>query len=518
MTRCILAVAFSFSLFLSQPLWIFRYSEPGTGNGNSQSNSVVYGADSNIYAGGISRGFFTGVDQIIISLQPNNELNWVYRYDSVRMSDVINQIACSSDSNICSAGYIHGTYEQYFCVQSVSRAGTQNWMYTIAGSGECSALAIDCDTDGNVFAAGFVCRPYNVWDYTVVGLDTAGTEKWLVFLDGANDYDAARSIVYCPDGNVYSAGYTLDTIGHPVFSVARHNSQNGNTSWIDHYTPGNARKIICDNNSNVYALGTLNDMCAIRKYNSSGSIAWTRTIDAGIATITYGADDNIYGAGHQTNAGTDDDLVVFSLTSTNILNWMFTYSDSGDSRANAVVCGLDGNIYVGGYVTGSNSMDAMVLSLSALGDTEWTYQYNGPGNEEDCILDITYGQDYQLYASGYSCGSSAIQDLIVMCFNTLDVRENDTKPVFLKNLMTVEPNPCSQAFKISLNLAKLEHPVSLKLYDVTGRTTCTLMDNQIFIPCTIVYDLPPDLPTGIYYLVLQTGASQYLQKVVVIQQ
>ncbi len=515
MIRCILVFGFSSIFLFSQPSWIYRYNGPG--NGADWSNSIVFDADGNIYAGGVSEGIGTSADQVIISLQPSGESNWVYRYDSAGLPDAITQIVYGSDGNIYSSGAINGIYTQYFCIQSVSRAGALNWMYTNTGCGECAAVAIDYGADGNIYAAGFVCRPYNVWDYVVASIDSNGSENWLVILNGeGSDYDVAQSVVCGPDGNIYSAGYTTDTSWTAVFSVARHN-QYGNMSWIDQYSPGNARKVICGDDSSIYALGTLNNICSIRKYRPNGNIAWTRTFDASIATIICGADGNIYGIGSVDTAGTGNDLMVLSLTPGNYLNWLFIYPDSGDSRANAIVYGQDGNLYAGGYATGSVSTDAVLFCLSTAGDTNWMYQYNGPGNGEDCILGIAYGKHNQVYASGHSVGSSNTQDLIVMCFNTLAVKEMDSRPIFTDNLLTVNPNPCFQRLNISLCLANPDEPISLQLYDVTGGLICNIMDNQIFTWPTIEYFLPPDLAAGVYYLILQTVDRKYLHKIVAIR-
>ncbi len=56
-------------LFAQGENWIYKYNGPG--NANDEANSLVYGADGNIYVAGRSWGSGTGSDFIVISLPPD---------------------------------------------------------------------------------------------------------------------------------------------------------------------------------------------------------------------------------------------------------------------------------------------------------------------------------------------------------------------------------------------------------------------------------------------------------------
>jgi uncharacterized delta-60 repeat protein len=138
--------------------------------------------------------------------------------------------------------------------------------------------------------------------------------------------------------------------------------------------------------------------------------------------IVYGADSNIYAAGYCLGSGTNNDILMISLTPAGDSNWVYRYNGPGNDwdELDAVVYGADGNIYAAGYSMGSGTgYDFMVISLTPAGDTNWVYRYNGPGNDFDWANSIAYGADNNIYAAGLSYGGGSNADFIVISLTTV---------------------------------------------------------------------------------------------------
>jgi uncharacterized delta-60 repeat protein len=204
--------------------------------------------------------------------------------------------------------------------------------------------------------------------FLCAGVIYAQTERWVYRYNGAgNDEDKALVLVCGADGNIYAAGYSTGSgTGYDLTVISL--TPTGDTNWTYTYN----------------ALGKGDDIA-----NS----------------IVYGSDDNIYVAGESDSVNTD--FVVISLTNTGTERWVYRYNGPGDSEdvAMSVVRGLDGNIYAAGWSYGLGTYDDFtIIRLSAVGDEQWVYRYDGggpyPGSEHAYAL--VYGADNNLYAAGYN--------------------------------------------------------------------------------------------------------------------
>ncbi len=510
----------------AQALWVYRYN--GSGNAADAASSIAYGADGSIYVAGYSTSSGSVKEFTVISLHPAGDTNWVYRCHSSEIYyNRANAVIYGGDGNIYAAGRIGF---DNFVVVSLTSAGDTNWIYSNTSSGECEALSLTYGADGNIYAAGHIHVPGEEWNYTVISINQAGTANWVITIDGgSNQYDNAYSVFYGADGKIYTAGYRINAWFENNFTVFCHNRSNGWINWNDYWTLGLAHVIIYGGDNNIYVAGLKRNSqfgpsdILIRKYNSAGSTQWSRIYNGSnnendyALSIVYGDDGNIYTAGYTNNVGTGGDFTVISLTPANNLNWVFQYGDSGSSSANSIVYGSDGKIYCGGYETNNyNNKDFLIVCLSTNGDTNWVYRYDGPGSGDDIINSMVYSGEHRLYAAGYSTGSGTNKDFTVTCINTLGLEENTSRPLQVSRPITITPNPCSKEMKITLSLPEDGEPISLYLFDVTGRLVETVCFNRILVSQSFTHYLSVGIATGIYYLILETKGEKYTQKVTII--
>jgi hypothetical protein len=171
-------------------------------------------------------------------------------------------------------------------------------------------------------------------------------------------------------------------------------------------------------------------------------------------------------------------------------NWVFTYNGSANSwdYANSIVYGADGNIYAAGSSPGSGTYeDFTVISLTAAGDTNWVYRYNGPANSYDYAVSIVYGADSNIYVAGSSTGNGTSDDFTVISLTPdLSVQE-EREMIVMKNLYgaTIFSGPL--LFPAGKNC---------KVFDITGRVV-----------------LPQNIKPGVYFIEVDGKITRKVVKV-----
>ncbi|UCD05285.1 MAG: hypothetical protein JSV98_09240, partial [candidate division WOR-3 bacterium] len=268
---------------------------------------------------------------------------WVYVYDGFGSNeDIAYALTCGSDGNIYAVGKSVNTGSSIdLIVTSLKDNGDTNWMYIYDYCGsEDMAMSVVHGLDNNIYVAGQSASETTYLDFLVLSLTMDGDTNWTYRYDGPAHYgDAAYSIAYGLDGNIYVAGISGGaSSGSDVFVVSL--STDGDTNWT-------------------------------YRHNGYG------VSDDGANTIVYGADGNIYVAGVCCGETTAWDFFVMSLSSAGDTNWTYCY-DGGLSydAARSVVYGLDGSIYAAGYSRDADSSWLFtVISLTDEGNENWVYTY-----------------------------------------------------------------------------------------------------------------------------------------------
>ncbi|MEO0074920.1 MAG: T9SS type A sorting domain-containing protein [candidate division WOR-3 bacterium] len=267
---------------------------------------------------------------------------------------------------------------------NLSLAQSQRWLYQYDGPAQnydC-ATAIVYGLDGNIYVAGYGIGNNANYDIVVICLTTMGNQQWVYTYNGpGNGDDYAYSLVYGADHNLYLCGKCTSTNNNFDFTVISL-TNNGTQRWVYHYN-GAA-------NSNDNA-----------------------------SSIVYGTDNNLYVAGSSRESNSYSDILLISLTTTGIQRWIYTYDGSihRDDFANALVYGLDGNLYLAGASTATNYyLDFMVISITNNGTQRWVQQFDGYAYNIDIAYAIVYSQDHLIYAAGKSYNTASNSSFMVICY------------------------------------------------------------------------------------------------------
>ncbi|MBE0433995.1 T9SS type A sorting domain-containing protein, partial [candidate division WOR-3 bacterium] len=403
--------------------WVFVYNGPG--NGYDVANSLVYGADGNIYVAGYSWGSEGNSDIIVISLNKDTgDTNWVFRYNGPgNGADAANSLVYGADGNIYAAGYCtgSGTGRDFIVIGLNKNTGDTNWVYQYNGPGNLGdgASSVVYGADGNIYAAGGSRGVNTLTDFITVSLTSTGGERWVYRYNGpADSLDGATSLVYGADGNIYAAGYSDWTIGdlYQDFPLVGLKSPCGEEWDYGHNWPDNGMDMVYSGVSGVGSRFRSRDVIdfTVISVTAGGAERWVYTDAKGVANdIVYGSDGNVYAAGYFNDNGYYWDIGVVSLTSSGSARWTYGYSgppgSSGDDwdEAYAIVYGLDSNIYVAGVSDSTDAItptpDFTVISLTPGGGERWVYRYDGEGGESyDYAHSCCYAADSHIYAAGTS--------------------------------------------------------------------------------------------------------------------
>ena len=561
--------------------WVYRYNGPG--NNDDEANSIVYGVDGNIYAAGYSNGSGTESDFTVISLASAGDTNWTYRYNGPgNNDDEANSIVYGADGNIYAAGYSYGSgTESDFTVISLASDGDTNWTYRYNGPGnfEDQVWSIIYGTDDNIYAAGYSTGYGTANDFTVISLTSTGDENWIYrYIGAGNSCDQAFSIVFGTDGNIYAAGASIGS-GMVIYFTVISLTSIGDENWVYRYNrPGNsfdkANSIVFGADGNIYAAGvvggiTTADDFAVISLTSTGDENWVYSYNGAqfypldqAHSIVYGANGNIYAAGYSMGYGTLFDFIVISLTSTGHENWVYRYNGTGNSwdQASSIVYGADGNIYAAGYSTGTGgNYDFTVISIGYLdvgtisldiadtlpeGTTHWpmaTVVNYGPETETfDVACEIEPGG----YSSSETVTNLAPNDSIQVTFSpdftfasgsyTVTVYtqlagdENPANDTLEKVIETYDPGIAEgnsdipdlfsfEAPTISRGKTEIEFAlpvattVDLMVYDAVGRLSKIIVSRGFSAGIHTLH-INLDLPAGVYFYKLRTASSENVIK------
>jgi hypothetical protein len=340
---------------------------------------------------------------------------WRYSYGMAGTEDA-GGISCGLGGNIYVAGKcMNETSTWDFTVISLDADGNERWVYRYDGPmGRWDeATCITCSPDGYIYAAGYSEDTVNIYDITVVCLDTSGTEQWVYRRDWKNDYDRAVDIIRGSDGNLYVTGSVQDRtttgIDLPVISL----DPDGHERWMYVYSetgngPEYAEEIHQGPDGNIYVAGTTEpnswDFTVISLTPDSGRQRWIYQYDGPAnyhdraKTLTSDSAGNIYVAGESWVGEDRYDILIVSLTDQGLERWGYTQSGPKDDAITDILLGPDNNVYAAGYLT-DYTLDRTfeVVCLDTSGHQYWEYNdfYGG-------VYDLAYGRDNNLYAAGYT--------------------------------------------------------------------------------------------------------------------
>ena len=136
--------------------------------------------------------------------------------------------------------------------------------------------------------------------------------------------------------------------------------------------------------------------------------------------LTVDNEGRVYVTGKTENAGTNGDWTTIKYKANGDTAWVRNFASPGtyNERANSIVIGPSGKLYLTGYTMSSGSGDYFTIKYTPDGDTAWTRTYNGIGSGYDFANWVTVDADENVYITGYSRALSYQNDIATVKYDS----------------------------------------------------------------------------------------------------
>jgi hypothetical protein len=505
---------FAFLFFLSayktycqSPNWQWVKVIEGTAFEGRIGHAIIDNDNNTIIVGGF-RGGVAVFDTIGISFNYNENFiakiddsgNWVWAVKAnvlsiahdtqgnIYFTAVTNDSTWFGNTFIDSAGYVIG---------KINAQGEFTWAKKISLGNSASYASITLDNLDNIYLSG---RFNSIGKDFIARLNLQGDMIW------QKEYDGFGSKIYeiTPNkfvisGTSYSGAY-FDTIPFPAFGgedvfVAAFDS-NGVWQWVKG------------------AGGVDLDRCSSPTLDNNGNIYITG----------YFENAATFGATSLTAAGGSKDVFVSKLDANG--NWLWAKNAGGlaDDRCSSIVSDNNGNIYITGQfaltasfgstnITSNGNDDIFISKLDNQGNFIWTI--NGGSSDEDGGDEIWLDKNGDLLIAGYISANATFGNLNIPFTNTtgmfigkLSSTVNIQKKHSFNSYFHFYPNPTSHHLNITTTRQGNEG-IQYQIINTLGATVAankaTAKDFSIDVST---------LPTGIYFIHLQSGNAKTVKRFV----
>jgi uncharacterized delta-60 repeat protein len=335
-------------------------------------------------------------------------------------------IGVDSSGNSYVGGYsseYNSTVGGHDClIAKYNRDGAIQWQRTLGGTGTEFFHDIAVDSSGNSYAVGYsessALPPAGPRDFIIAKYNTSGTLQWQKSFGTASS-DVGQGIAVDSSGNVYVTGYFSVSGRYSDFVIAKL-STSGTIQWqrtLYTNVSDNANGIAVDSSGNVYVVGTSDSDVLTAKYNNSGVIQWQRKlgkttssdIGQGIAVDSSG---NVYVIGY-TNANSYNDILIAKYNTSGTIQWSRTFGGTSSEFGYEISVDSLGNVYITGHTqsSGAGLNDVVIAKLDTSGNVQWQRTLGTTYNEFG--YGIAVGSSGVIYVAGTTRPSSNITNVLI---------------------------------------------------------------------------------------------------------
>jgi hypothetical protein len=491
------------------------------------SSTLVFGSDT-LHSSGQG-------DMFLVKYDPNGNVIWA-RSAVGGNNEIVGGIAVDSHNDIYVTGSFSSNTLSFDNITLARMGGTNTFLVKYDSSGQAlwairgnsssyvygTAVAVD-DSD-NVFVAGNfkVNATFNGFPVPVVPYYTAylvkcnssGTVLWAKSGGGpTGDNYKATGVATDAAGNAYLAGYfNADSMRFDTTTIYSAGAQD---MFLAKYGPSG-------------------DMLYLHRYGGAGveNINAITRSNQGYIYITGGfsSDTLLFGQDTLTTSGTRDAFLVNFDTSGAVL-WARAWGSAGDDIGWSLAADNGGNVYVGGTLGESTSIDTMSLEIpygncepyaecdpffllmfSKSGDLVCGRALPSGGDDFSGLVTDNYGDVYlgsDFTALSFVVGQDTLElpmfgteNIYMAKFSCNDVAL--VPHVAANTALDAYPNPTDGLlrFKVSSPLR------SVRVLDVLGNLVYTAASPGLVVDLSF-------LRSGIYFLYLDVGSGPVVQKLLV---
>jgi len=407
---------------------------------DEQACSVGVDSDGNVYVtGGSETGAGGGgtEDIRLIKYDPGGGVSWNVTYDDAGRTDWANDMFVDAGGNICLAGMLmNSAGKSDFRTVMFDSSGKVVWSVSFDGGGEDQAVGIALGPAGEIVVTG---RSQDAtWNYRTIkyGWVPAGppTLVWeRTYNSPANGEDIAADVAVDANGSIVVAGWEYRSDLSEMWNVLiRKYDAFGSLIWSRTYDSpthkrdeafgvgvdpaGNVVVGITEDRADLDAGGGSHRL--VRKYDSGGSLLWSRTMGSGhLNALAVDADGNIATGG---DADVDPpgnlDWILCKYGAGGELLWSRTYDHGWWEAVSGVTADSSGNV----AAVGMDVFDWPVTiskwlawKYDSAGNDTWSTAYNGSGSGWHCARAVAFDLNGNLVVGGREAVSGEGQNWLV---------------------------------------------------------------------------------------------------------
>lgn len=426
-------------------------------------------------------------------------------------------IVVEQDGDVHVTGYSVIGSDADMLTVTYNSAGTLLEADTLGSTHNDYALGIAMDSTGSIYITGKTDNGLN-YDFVTYKI-VNGVVSWEDTIDRGNHDEAYDVAVDNDSGWVYVTGNIYD----PYTDWDRYTvkySTSGDKIWTRRsYLSGNdlGRAVAVDSQGNVYVGGSISlsdnqHHWYITKYSSDGDLLWVDTLlansnfDVFIYDLAVDKWDNVYATGKGVSS--DGHQVIYTVkfdSSGNIL-WTEEYGENTSPVAYGIAVDTSCNVYITGKMSISGSYYIVNLEYDSTGSLLWADTVDN-STPYDCGEGIFVDNAGNIYVAGYQYNGSNY-DFVTIKYGTntgVHSRDNVEKPDIKVSLFNEGEIP----FSLSLREGKR---FRVSLYSVDGRLLECIEGEG-----SGEYEKRFSAPSGIYFLVLETGERRISKRVIVVE-
>lgn len=416
-----------------------------------------------------------------------------------------------------------------------STEGQLLWAKAIGGENVEIAYDIELDQEENIYLTGYFAATVDfdpgpdtvlrsstgLADVFVCKLDGTGIFQWVKTFGGVGS-DEGFALTAAPDGNLYVTGWYVDeVVVDPALEWATLSSEGG----LD-----------------VFVL----------KMNPAGELLWLRSFgsslddqaidaavdpDGNVCVLVNFADtltiSTINGPEQVTSSGSTDVLLT-KIDSEGQFLWINTLGGTGFEQATGMAIGSQGEIYTTGFyrhtmivpvdtglllLPSAGGWDMFVQKVTADGRTLWATSFGGAAADQsrDISVDdlenvyllgdfygsISFGTNEGLIQNGEGTGIFLLkrqgEELVVAT----------TRHRFASEI-SVFPNPSSDFFNV--RFSQTQHQLQLQVFDSNQQS----IRNEYYEQVDTIRLNMSAYPSGVYFLLLQSGVSKEVYRLLLL--
>lgn len=365
----------------------------------------------------------------------------------------------------------------------------------------------------------------NDYDGYLVRTDSLGNVLWTKSI-GTNNWDLIESVSKTNNNGFVIAGTSYGTSnGHPTGWIVKMDSS-GNTIWqklLESQSDIFLKKIIQSNDGNYVACGYYVDGAnsrdqayAVKLDASTGDTLWTYSYHGPNGTHFNSVDEFSSGTlglgGYElTEADTNRDEFVFSLTASGIKKWEAAFFENGKTEGFNHVLIINDTIYNAGSTStfGSGNQDYHFVRVDSIG--LFVNAVNWGSNDDEICYNFSQTSDtgFVLIGTTRSFGPSFQSIYLVKTdknLTTTNLVTIDIPETILDSDVEVFPNPFSNSISVRTpEKWKNSSEIIFNLFSLSGELVKSIRSKEKNFLISI-----PEYPSGMYFvqLISSDGNSQ----------